>query len=50
MDNCKVAFVIMEHNVKLHFDDESKEVYGALYRQLVGSLNYLNTTRPDLVC
>ena len=27
-------------------DDETKEAYGTLYRQLVGSLNYLTTNRP----
>lgn len=49
MDQCKVAFVLMQQNVKLHFDDGSKEVDGSLYRQLVGSLNYrLTTTRTNI--
>ena len=33
MDQCKVSFVPMQHNVKLHFEDGSKEVDGMLYRQ-----------------
>lgn len=45
MDQCKDAFLPMKENVKLHLDDGSKEVNGTLYRQLVGSLNYLTTTR-----
>ena len=39
----------LEQNTKLYNDDGSKEVNGTLYRQLVGSLNYLTTTRPDIV-
>lgn len=38
----------MQHNVKFHFDDRSKEVDGIVYRQLVGSLKYLTTTKPNL--
>jgi hypothetical protein len=34
--------------VKLSCDDGSKEVNGTVYRQMVGSLNYLTTTRPDI--
>jgi hypothetical protein len=34
--------------VKLSYDDGSKEVNGTMYRQMVGSLNYLTTTRPDI--
>jgi hypothetical protein len=34
--------------VKLSCDDGSKEVNGIVYRQMVGSLNYLTTTRPDI--
>eukprot|EP00253_Pinus_taeda_P011405 PITA_11405 len=48
MDQCKVALVPMQQNVKLHFDNGSKELDGTLYRQLVGRLNYLTTTRLDL--
>ena len=38
----------MDQNVKLYNSDGSKEANGTLYRQLVGSLNYLTTTRPEL--
>lgn len=38
----------MQQNVKLHSDNGSKELDGTLYRQMVGSLNYLTTTRPDI--
>jgi hypothetical protein len=34
--------------VKLSCDDGSKEVNGTVYRQMLGSLNYLTTTRPDI--
>eukprot|EP00253_Pinus_taeda_P021917 PITA_21917 len=48
MDQCKAALVTIQQNVKLHNDDGSKEVDATLYRQLVGSLIYLTTTRLDL--
>jgi hypothetical protein len=34
--------------VKLSFDKGLKEVNGTMYRHMVGSLNYLTTTRPDI--
>jgi hypothetical protein len=48
MDQCKSSSVPMQQNVKLSCDDGSKEVNGTVYRQMVGSLNYLTTTRPDI--
>jgi hypothetical protein len=48
MDQCKSSTIPMQHNVKLSCDDGSKEVNGTMYRQMVGSLNYLTTTRPDI--
>lgn len=48
MDQCIIAFVPMQQNVKLHFDNDSKEVDDTLYRPLVGRLNHLITTRPDI--
>ena len=38
----------MQQNVKLSCDDGSKEVNATMHRQMVGSLNYLTTTRPDI--
>jgi hypothetical protein len=38
----------MKQNVKLFYDDGSKEVNGTVYRQMVGSLNYLTTTIPEI--
>jgi hypothetical protein len=48
MDQCKSSTIPMQQNVKLPCDDGSKEVNGTIYRQMVGSLNYLTTTRPDI--
>jgi hypothetical protein len=48
MNECKAVSIPLEHNAKLYNDDETKEVENTLYRQLVGSLNYLTTTRPDI--
>jgi hypothetical protein len=48
MDQCKSSTVPMQQNVKLFCDDGSKEMNRTVYRQMVGSLNYLTTTRPDI--
>ena len=48
MDQCKFSYVPMQQNTKLYYDDGSKEVNDTMYRQMVGSLNYLTTTRPDI--
>jgi hypothetical protein len=48
MSQCKEISTPLEQNAHLHSDDGTKEVNGTLYRQLVGSLNYLTTTRPDI--
>ena len=48
MQECKAASTPLNQNVKLSSVDETKEVNGTLYRQLVGSLNYLTTTGPNI--
>lgn len=48
MDQYKLATVPLQQNIKLQSEDGSKEADATLYRQLVGSVIYLTTTRPDL--
>jgi hypothetical protein len=48
MDQCKSSTVPMQQNVKLSCDDGSKEVNRTVYRQMVGSMNYVTTTRLDI--
>lgn len=49
MEDCKPTPTPMETGVKLLANDEKKPVDGTLFRQLVGSLIYLTTTRPDII-
>ena len=48
MDQCKAATLPLQQNIKLQNNDGSKEIDATMYRQLVGSLIYLTTTRSDL--
>ena len=48
MEQCRSATTPLQQNLKLCSDDGTKEVDATMYRQLVGSLIYLTTTRPDL--
>lgn len=48
MSECKAMSTPLEHNAKLYSDDGTKEADGTLHRQLVGSLNYLTTTKPGI--
>eukprot|EP00253_Pinus_taeda_P002005 PITA_02005 len=48
MDQCKPAPVPLQQNIKLQCEYGSKAADATLCRQLVGSLIYLTTTRPDL--
>ena len=48
MDKCKSFVVPMQQNVKLSCVDGLKEVNDTMYRQTVGSLNYITITRPDI--
>ena len=48
MVGCKSLSTPLKQNDKLYSDDGTKEVNGTLYRKLVGSLNYLTTTKPAI--
>lgn len=48
MSECKEVSTPLEHYAKLYSDDETKEENGTLYCQLVGSLNNLTITIPDI--
>jgi hypothetical protein len=48
MMSCKLATTPLEVGLKLYGHDDSKSVDITLYRQLVGSLIYLTTTRLDI--
>jgi hypothetical protein len=48
MTDCKISSTPMEKGLKLSAKTDSKAVNESVYRQLVGSLIYLTTTRPDL--
>ena len=48
MVNCKVAATPMNTNEKLCRDDGSEMENATYFRSLVGSLNYLSHTRPDI--
>eukprot|EP00253_Pinus_taeda_P014191 PITA_14191 len=48
MEECKATFVPLQQNNKLQVNDGSKYADATLYKQLVGSIIYLTTTRPNL--
>ena len=47
MDQSKPTVVPLQQNIKLQTENGSKEADVTLYRQLVGSLIYMTTTRLD---
>eukprot|EP00253_Pinus_taeda_P018028 PITA_18028 len=49
MTECNPLTTIMEQNLKLTSIEGKKFEDATKYRQLVGSLNYLTTTRPDIL-
>lgn len=48
MKDCKVVCTPLDYNFKFCSDNNTSEVNKTLYRKMVGSLNYLTTTRPDI--
>ena len=48
MSESKAVSTPLDQNAKLSSLDETRAADGILYRQLVGSLNYLTTTRLDI--
>lgn len=48
MTNCEVAATPMNINEKLQREDGTEKAYPKSYRSLVGGLNYLTHTRPDI--
>ncbi|XP_028073860.1 uncharacterized protein LOC114276269, partial [Camellia sinensis] len=49
MSDCKSVFTPISLNKKLQVNDGAKKVNATAYLKLVGSLNYLTNTRPDIV-
>ncbi|XP_038891618.1 secreted RxLR effector protein 161-like [Benincasa hispida] len=49
MENAYPASTPMELGLKLSKHDDSEAFNATIYRSLIGSLMYLNTTRPDLM-
>jgi hypothetical protein len=48
MADCKVAATPMKERLRLSCDSMAEEVDATLYRRIIGSLQYLIHTRPDL--
>ena len=48
MRESKAVSTPLDQNAKLSSLDETRATNGILYRELVGSLNYLTTTRPNI--
>lgn len=48
MSESKAVSTPLDQNAKLSSLDETRAANGILYRQLVGSLNYLTTTKRDI--
>lgn len=46
--NCKCPITPAETNHKLDSDDEGNDVDAKTFKQFVGSLRYLYSTRPDI--
>ncbi|XP_057249768.1 secreted RxLR effector protein 161-like [Beta vulgaris subsp. vulgaris] len=48
MQGCKVAYTPMNMNEKLTVNDDTEAADTRIYRSMVGGLNYLCHTRPDI--
>lgn len=48
LTNCEVVATPMNMNEKLQRDDGTEHADARLFRSLVGGLNYLTNTRPDI--
>ncbi|CAL5368349.1 unnamed protein product [Camellia sinensis] len=49
MVNCNSVTTPVEHGLKLIKDHKGRKVDSTLYKQIVGSLMYLTTTRPNIM-
>ena len=49
MQDCNSACTPTECGIKLMRDDGAKRINGTLYKQIVGSLMYMTSTRPDIM-
>ena len=49
MTDCNHVGTPVETTMKLFKDPEGRKVDSTLYKQIVGSLMYLTTTRPDIM-
>ncbi|KAL0558903.1 hypothetical protein IC582_003487 [Cucumis melo] len=49
MSECNSVSTPAEFGLKLHKDQKGKKVDSTLYKQIVGSLMYITTTRPDIM-
>jgi hypothetical protein len=50
MENCKPNKIPMTTNAHLNLDVEGKPVDQSLYHSMIGSLLYLTSSRPDIMC
>lgn len=49
MKDCNSVCTPTEFGLKLMKDEEGKKINANLYKQMVGSLMYLTTTKPDIM-
>ena len=50
MMDCRSVVIPLAANEKFRKDDGEKKVNSSLFRSLIGSLLYLTSTRPDIMC